>query len=445
MIKRIGISLFLVLVLSGRIWAQASISVSSFEGGRTLNFGQVDAHSLITRELRIEAESQNTPGYQIRQVIIQPLTDDKGAPLKDDVIYFYAVRGSNAKGSLYKTIKEPLIFRDEILYISDSSGTSDTFKLVYVFDGSKLKESGSFHGKIGYILETKNGQSQTRVFNIDFDARIELAAQLNIPTGRIRLSTKSEQDSSAYLDIAINANPGDKISIYQNPEPFPANYKGSLLPQEALRFSTSGSRASGEYASAAPLENREMLIYSSDYGSDNLRINFTLIRDKLNGIEAGKYHGKLLYRIREGQKEKNIPVDIEISIEKIFDMEIKGEGLVFNIKPGYPPQEKTVLINVENNLQSPYQITQIMARPLTNEKGDAVAEEFFTMRQELLSGEGNIKNKWFSPVEAGESVIFTSEKNGEGASLGVIYRLESSSDIMAGNYSTTLTYSLSEK
>ena len=426
--------------------ADTTISVTSFEGGRNLNFGKVDASSMLSREMEITVTSSANASYQVRQVIIQPLTAKTGETPDENVLSFYTVRGSNARGSLYKTIREPLIYNDEVLYISDSRGTSDSFKLVYFLDGKKLTASGSFYGKISFVLETKDGQSQTSVFNIEFNSRIDYNVNMEISGGSLRLNTRSESGNRGDIAFDITGSAGRKLDIYQRPEIFPVNHKGDTLPPEALKFYISGSlKGKGEYKNPIEVGNKELLIYTSAEGSDSFQVNFLLDPEKLKNTESAIYRGSITYRIRQEQKEQIIPLDIEIDVAKIFDMKITSEGLSFNIKPGYPPQEKTVLIEIESNLDTPYQITQRMNQPLTDDQGNTIDGEYFSMRRELIEGEGEVGSDQFKPVEPGEEAIFTSGGDGGNASLRATYRLNSSPDIIAGNYTASFTYSLSEK
>lgn len=425
----------------------ATISVSSYEGGTRLNFGNVDASTVISRELEIAVTSQDNVAYQVRQIILHPLTSRKGETLRDDVLSFYTVRGSNARGSLYKTIRQPLSFKDEILYASDSQGTSDSFKLIYIFDGKKLKTPGSFYGRISYVLETRQGQSQTAIFDIEFNAQLELEVNVEMLGRPLRLSTKSETDGCGYVDFHITASAGRELDLYQRPEIFPSNFRGVALPQGSIKFFISDSlKRKGEYKNPTAIEKKELLIYTSGEGSDSFRINFIIDREMLKDIASGTYAGKLIYRLQEEGREKVIPVDIEVIVEEVFDMKITSEGLSFhNIKPDSLPQEKSVLIEVKNNLQTAYQISQTVSNPLTDSEGNTIAAENFSMRGELLEGQGEVMFTQFEPVEIGEEIIFVSGSRGTDSSLRIIYRLSPSIDILAGKYSGSVTYSLSEK
>ena len=420
----------------------ATISVISYEGGRKLNFGNVDTDSLVSRELKITVTSSDNIPYQVKRIIIQPITSEKGSPLKEDVLSFYTVRGSNARGSLYRTIKEPMSFRDEVLYISDGQGTSDSFKLVYVFDGKKLTTPGSFYGRVGYVLEPKSGSAQTSVFDIRFNAQLEFEVQMEMLGRTLKLSTKSEQDYSGYVDFHLKSSAGRRLDIYQRPEVFPANDQGVVLAEGAIKFYIS---AKEQFQSPTVLEKAEALIYSSQEATDSFRINFMIDPEKLKNTESGIYRGKLIYRLQEKDRQKIIPLDIVVGLERVFDIKVTSEGLAYNLKPDSLPQEKIVLIDVESNLQTAYQISQTFSRPLTDLKGNTIAAKYFSMRQELLKGAGEAMFPQFAPVESGESTIFISDNKGENASLQVIYRLTPSIDISAGNYSTSVTYSLSER
>jgi len=168
----------------------------------------------------------------------------------------------------------------------------------------------------------------------------------------------------------------------------------------------------------------------------------------LGNAAAGVYRGKLIYVIQGQGVDKVIPVDIEIDIRKIFDIKVTSkEGLsFFNLKPNTPPQERVVTVKVRSNMNVPYQVIQRLSNPLVDERGDVIPEKLFTMRVELDKDQkGQTKFSDFSAVKVKDNVIYTSNANGDSAVFNIIYRLETSFDVLAGDYSTQATYSLSEK
>lgn len=146
-----------------------------------------------------------------------------------------------------------------------------------------------------------------------------------------------------------------------------------------------------------------------------------------------------------------IPIDLEIKVGRVFDIKVTSEeGLSFtNLKPDSPPQERTATVKINSNLNKPYQVIQTISNPLSNEKGNAVPDKLFTLRQELIETEGietegKVTSSEFTPVKIGDEVIFTSN-TGNSSSFKIIYQLTPSFEVLAGNYSTGVTYSLAER
>jgi hypothetical protein len=424
--------------------AQISLSVTSYQGGTSLNFGRVDTTSVETCEVKIKVNSTAATPYQVRQVILEPPVNEKGTPLKDEVLFFYTVRGSNSRGSLYNTILKPLSFREDILYVSDTQGSSDSFKLIYIFDGKKLATTGHFLGRIGYILEPKEGSPQTTISTIEFDARIKLEGKIS--PKNLKLSTKIKEDYSKYVDFSLKCEDKKRVEIYQRVEEPLLNYKGKKLPRVLSFYISDSLRGKGEYKSPIELEEKEVLIYTSNEGSDDFKINFLLDEEKVKSIEAGLYKGRLVYRILQEGKEKLIPLNLEVDVAKLFNIKIITEELSFyNLKPGLPPQDREVTIKVESNLDVPYQVSQILTSPLTDEKGNTIPSKYFTMKEILVEGEGEVVYDQFRPLSEKEEAIFFSDDKGGPATFKIIYRLTPSLEIVAGRYSTSITYSLSER
>jgi len=442
----------ILLVIGGIIYpfvAQATIdlSVTSFQGGQSLNFGRVDSSSVVTIELKIQITSTDTTPYQVKQILLEPIVSEKGTPLKDEVVFFYTIRGSNSRGSLYNTILKPLSFREDTLYVSDNTGNPDSFKVAYIFNGKKLTTQGYFFGRIGYVLEPKQGSPKTVIFNIEFDARLKLEAKIYLPGNTLKLSTRTKDTLSSYLKVSLKSRVGKDLNVYQILEAFPENYKGMKLPEGILKFYISESlKGKGEVLTPTILGRKELLIYRSREGSDEFKVNFLLDEGEVKNLEAGIYRGRLIYRINQDGEEKLIPVDLEIEIEKKFDINVMTQGLSFyGLRPDFPPQEREVIIRIDSNLRRPYQVSQRITGPLTDEKGNTIPFKYLLMRGELLEGKGEILYPSFEATGGKEDVIFLSDANGEPASFRIIYKLVPSLEILAGNYSTTVTYSLSER
>ena len=252
--------------------------------------------------------------------------------------------------------------------------------------------------------------------------------------------------------FTMNTGLERKINLYQRVESLPCNEKGITFDEQALKFFLSGE-TTGEtsYRTPSSLQRKDTLIYSSLGDKDDFYINFLIDEEKLADIEAGTYRGRLVYYLEGENINKMIPIDLEIKVGRVFDIKVTSEeGLSFtNLKPDSPPQERTATVKINSNLNKPYQVIQTINNPLSNEKGNAVPDKLFTLRQELIETEvigveGEVKSSEFTPVKIGDEVIFTSN-TGHSSSFKIIYRLTPSFEVLAGNYSTGVTYSLAER
>ncbi len=427
-----------------------NLTVTPYEG-IYLRFGEVDSTSYINREVRIRMISTEAKQYRLRQRLLQPVVNDKGEVLNEEVLNFYTVRGTNAFGSLYQDTLRLLSIRDEILYTSNSAGDSDSFIIVYSVDGRKMSQRGHFQGKILYTLESlSEGNSETYILDLSFDANPRIDVTIEIPSGEnVRLDTKNESGLKSSFKIKLDAPSRSSINVYQElVEPF-TDKKGKVIKDEVVKFFVSGlSKGESNYLTVSPLTRKKTLVYSSRSGGNEFYINLSVDKDLIKGVSAGMYRGKLIYYFEGDNINKVIPVNIELEVTKIFDIKvISKEGLsFFNIKPDSPPKEKVVKVEVNTNIGVPYQVIQRFSMPLTDEKGNTIADKFFRMKVELPDEDkGKTDFLDFSPVDVGDKVIFTSNTKGERATFNIIYRLDVSYDVVAGNYSTQVTYLLSEK
>ena len=453
---RVIYSLFIVFILStiNILSAEAALNltVTPYEGGNSLRFGSVDNTSVVNKEVRVRITSAGTTQYRLRQGLINTIVNERGEALRGNVLSFYTVRGSNATGSLYQDTPRALLPRNDIIYTSNKNGNSDSFIIVYSLNGRNLSQSGHFSGRIVYTLESLGGEPpETFIMNIDLNASCNFDVKIESVSGsnRLKIDTASESTSKDSLKIVVNSEHYGKINIYQQMDSPITNKDGKILKEGVLKFFTSDV-SSGEsyYKSPANVEQKRVLVYVSSGAAESFYVNFVVDRDMLGNVAAGIYRGRLIYMIQAQGVDKVIPVDVEIDIRKVFDIKVTSkEGLsFFNLKPNTPPQERVVTIKVKSNMNVPYQVVQRLSNPLVDERGDVIPGNLFTMRVDLAKDtKGQTKFSDFSPVKVKDSVIYTSDANGNSAVFNIIYRLEASFDVLAGDYSTQATYSLSEK
>ncbi len=343
------VSLFIIMSMMCSI-AQAALNltVTPYEGGNSLRFGSVDNTSLINKEVRLRITSTGGAQYRLRQNLLEPMANERGEILRGDALSFYTVRGSNTTGSLYLDTPRRLSSRDDIIYTSNRSGDSDSFIIIYSFNGHKLSQSGHFAGRIMYTLDSMGGEPpQTFILNISLDAHSNFDVKIESVSGgsRLKIDTESEATSKTSLKVMMSSKCAGKVSIYQELDYPMSNNQGKILKNGILKFFVSDVSSGKEYyRNPTVLEQKRTLIYSSQDKCENFYVNFVIDRNLLSNVAAGIYRGKLIYTIQLGEVNKVIPVDVEVDIRKIFDIKvISKKGLsFFNVKPNTPPEERIV-------------------------------------------------------------------------------------------------------
>ena len=378
--------------------------------------------------------------------------NEKGQDLNMEAITSYTLVNSNSSGTLYQERPDILRYSDQLLYTSSSAGESDSFIVVYTIDGKKLDKPGRFMGKILYTLRPIGGGQEENVF---LDVYIDASAQFQIDTvtsdrrrNELSLSTRTQKEMQGYVKFSFKNNVG-KIKVYQIIDEFPCNEYSERIDSSSLRFFTSGGK-NGElfYTSPVFLERKKLLIYTSTEAEDTFFVNFLMDKERIEEQKAGIYRGKVEYLIERTDYSEVFPVNFRVEVTPIFKLETiyPAEGLQFkNLLPHTPPQTKEVSIIVKTNLARPYMVIQKLESPLTSEKGVEIPSQFFTMKEEIIEGEGEVKFPEFSPVPVGEIPVFFSDERGSPARIKIIYRLKPYSEIIAGNYNTMVSFSLGER
>ncbi|MFC1514877.1 hypothetical protein ACFL5X_03150 [Candidatus Omnitrophota bacterium] len=432
--------------------AVLNVSVAPLRGGNSIRFGRVDTPAIRTEEVRIRITSTDGDQYQLRQRLAEPLRNEQGIRLGDEAFAFYTVRGSNTAGSLYQDMPRGVGLHDEVIYASTRDGLSDSFIIVYTFDGKKIDAFGQFTGRLIYSLEpVRGGSPQNVVLNVYADTSGEFSIEMDTSSGpgRLILDSGSEGGRSGYIEFKINDNVERKLDVYQNIDVFPQNESNQLLESEAVTFSLSG-QGDIYYRSPNPLEKKPVLVCSLKERTPSFRVNFVLDEDKLSGLNLGTYRGRVTYTFEGAQTRETVPVSFEVAIQKIFDIAVESKlqgRIVFDEpKTGDTSNKEVVTIKVRSNSGRPYQVIQRTNFSLSNDKGDAVPAEHFTQKVAMLKGEkGSPGQAGFAPVKVGEDVVFTSDDGGSPSSFQIIYNLTVSRDLPAGSYSTNIDYALLEK
>ncbi|MCP4653101.1 MAG: hypothetical protein GY858_06950 [Candidatus Omnitrophica bacterium] len=459
MIKKVVFTSLVLSVLSFSFfcWADFGLSVTPLEGGSALRFGRVGAPDVVTREVRVRITSDLTDQYRIKQRVLEPLQNDRGQQLDGEAVKFYTLQGSNSSGTLYQDVPSELGNFAQNLYTSTSTGNADSFVVVYSVNSADLDLSGDFIGKILYTLIPLQGggSEQQIILNVylDSDGKFKVDVTTSSQNYRNVKLSSAEEKIEGYVILKTQGSLGDNYDILQRLDDQLKNDKGEILDSELINFSLTSKLGRVNYSSLTPLEAKPRVIYSSTAGGadDEIAINFSVDRKDLADVSSGVFDAPLTYQIKsKGELIETVSLDLIFDVRPVFDINIGSDqkrGIRFDdVKSGDGPVQKEMVIQVESNLNKPYYVVQHLSDYLTNETGDKVAEENFTVKGEVAKdnlGATLIDN--FAPVEPGDTNVFSSDSQGNGSKFTLIYSLDRDRGVKGGSYSTDISYSLLEK
>ncbi|MFH0790399.1 MAG: hypothetical protein V2A64_02090 [Candidatus Omnitrophota bacterium] len=456
-IKFLVVTLVLIFafIISEYAFAAFNISVSPYEGGTDLQFGKVKNYGpYISKEVTIDITSDIGKQYQLIQTLIEPLSNDWGGmSVPQNNFTVYGLRGSNKYGTLSAEQELPVSIGRSIVYTSTPAGNSDSFNLVYVLKNPFGVSSGYYRGRVAFTLEPIGSTQEpvTVILNVFADLEIESGIEIKTATGSkvISLSSSQRDTFSNSVLVEIKGGMGYKFKIFQLlPQPF-ESAEGRRLPFEAVNFRISEAKYGSGPTQPITLSQRQEVIYASGSSgeADKFVVTYNLVEPEKQ--KAGRYKANIKYYLESPAANDLLDnFDLEVEIARVFDLIITPElgGVIEfrNLKPEEAPQQSEVIIEVNSNTGKQYQISQRVVSGLVNAQGKNIPSENFTLTEESLGTKGSLQFGSPAQVRMGETVLFVSDKEGSSDKFKVIYGLIPSLDIMAGNYSTRITYSISE-
>jgi hypothetical protein len=455
-------------------FAAFSLSVDPYEGGYDLRFGKLDAQDQrAVKEVTIRITTNIGKQYRVYQRVEKPLSTPDGVEIDRDNFKMYTLINSNTRGTLERIEEFPVMSSDTVVYTSDVAGEADSFRLVYTLQPSPGQVAGSYNGRIVFILiPIDSAQEQvTDTLNMYADLTNEGAVELTTNTGfkTIRISSsdldKSASEYPAVL-LSVKGNLGARYRIYQQlGEAVVRNNRGENFDLSQVAYKIIESGATAKTGDMTELKSR-MLVYTSDETGtgEDIAIRFEPKKDfPQQGV--GVYTGVINYYLELDQTRTTVEpglidsVNVEFDIEPIFkivasslaeDSKPIEEGAVnlqfgnLNYKAG--AKESKVRIRIESNLNKPYLVTQKVLTPLQNEQGDKLPNEFFTFvleKTDDIAGELKFDGETVITPDK-DMALFVSDTDGNGDEFEIIYKLSVTADTQGGDYSTGISYSLSE-
>ena len=444
----------LSLLLFENAWADFGISATPYEGGFDLRFGKIAAAvAEVKKEITLKVTTDQGKKYRVFQELIVPLANTEGQTIPYANLTFYTLQGSNSYGSLTTTQQLDMHRGRMLLYTSNSSGQGDSFVLVYGLTLPEDLPSGTYRGRFRFILETTDSSVAAQQINLNAVVTLESQAALEVitPLGgktiELRAGVLAQEKNEILFKITGNFGQTYRLTQFL-PEPLRAEARE--LPRGSVIFKVSEGRK-GIMAPQDELHSGNTVLYTSNPRGegDNILVSYQLAEPL--EVKAGSYRGRIRFLMESAAPLKGIEeptLDFLVNIEPTFELTVSpetGGRIEFrDLKAEQQPQVNEVVVEVATNLGKPYQLSQKVENLLTSKEGKTISQENFVFYEEKITEGGVLKQPSRVPVEVGETTLFVSDEKGSTAKFKIIYELTIPRDLTAGNYSSQITYSISE-
>jgi len=456
-----GLILILVLygifVISRDAYAVFSLSVNPYQGGYDIRFDKITPDmDRVNREVTVRITSDIAKQYRLSNILLQPLSTLEGARLPEGCFVVYGIRGSNGFGTINVEQEVPLRLSRQIIYTSNGAGNPDSFTLVYGVLPSANIVSGLYKGRLGFTLEPIDSTQEpvTVVMDISAEFQIESSIEIKTPTGSKVISLQADKEDNRSCAIAFNIKGGfgNSFRILQLVNEQPISAEGNFLSWEAVTFKADAAQRGRAINEDTPLSNRQQVIYTSSPGGE---ADSFILEYKLGDLlqqKAGKYRTNIKYLVEGSAFAQTKLIDtlaLEVENPRIFDITVYPEnqrGVIefLNLRPTDEPKKNEMIVEVKSNTGKQYQVTQNAYSELVNKAGEVIRSKYFNLYTEGMDTKGTLKFPAPEAVKKGYMVLFVSDNKGSSDKFKIIYELAVSRDIKSGDYSTKITYSLSE-
>lgn len=467
-ILKVHLILILLLVVGiGHVYSAAtSITATPVTSGNELNF-QVNP-GIAPNPCEVRIRTFGTTGrYEIRQELL--MAPSSGAN-QIDWRYFSmrALRESpSVRGTLHAAQDTPFPLNAFNPLYTNTAGTSDSFVLVYYVSLPANIQPGSYRGRIRYTLAPIQAADQQSYAFLNVLVNVGQSTLTSVQKPQIEitpidassvisLNPTRDDKASADVEFRMNVKPNSLFSITQVARDPIMSSSGATLDDSVINFKTQNIRA-GMGVADKGLSSVPKKIFTSGPGGqcpDSFVLTYSL--GDMSGYKAGRYRTKIQYYLDQSGRPMTLikTLDIQIEVESIFELTItpqdqKGILEFRDIKSGDEPKTSEIVIEAKTNTGKQYQVNQNVYSSLTNKSGDAISNDYFFIKTDKADGKklsGALKYPNMEKVKTGDSTLFISDIKGSPAAFKVIYKLDLPREvnITSGDYSTRITYSLSE-
>ena len=468
--KILKVNLILALLLFAGIScvysAQTNITAIPITSGNELNF--LVNPGIVANPAEVRIRTSNATGrYEVRQEL---LTAPSSGANQIDWRYFSmrALReSSSVRGTLHAAQDAPFPLNAFNPLYTNITGVSDSFVLVYYVSLPANIPPGSYRGRIRYVLAPMQAADQQSYAFLNVLVNVGQSAlsttqkpQIEITpvnaSSVIFLNPSKEDRALSDVEFKMNVKPNSLFSISQVARDPIMSSGGMTLDNNAINFKTQNVRV-GMGVSDMGLSSVPKKIFTSGPGGqspDSFILTYSLA--DMSKYKAGRYKTKIQYYLDQSGKSMTLikTLDMQIEIDSIFELTItpqdqKGILEFRDIKSGDEPKISEVIIEAKTNTGKQYQINQNVYSSLTNKSGDAISSDYFFVKTDKADSEkapGVLRFPNMEKIKTGDTTLFVSDIKGSPAKFKVIYKLDlpREANIKSGDYSTRITYSLSE-
>lgn len=434
------------------------LSYQLTEGGYRLEFNSTNFYKGVKVEVNTNVNAQ----YEVIQKVLRPLENrDKPGVFLANNFVVRGVIGTNQYGNLRIPTSDIPVRSNESLYVSNPAGNQDSFTLVYGLVKIEDLEPGYYSGQINLTLQPVSGSRAAVNKNLDvyvtISEQIGSQPKIEISTSSgirfVKLISGNKEKQACDVIVKINGRFNNLFRVIQFlPQPLESK-EGNRLDSNAVNFVVKEARIGRANNQNTPLSLQQQAIYTSSFSGEadsNFVITYSL--GDLSRGKAGKYNSRIQYfREEKGMPTKLDTLDLEVEIERIFDVALTSDNYqsvieFFHVKPGEAIRKSEVIVKINTNLGKQYQLIQNAASELINKQGDKIPTLFFKCRTESLNTLGKLKFGNNQEIKKGGTTLFVSDNKGSPDTFKVIYELSipKKENIQAGDYSTRITYSLLE-
>ncbi len=289
-----------VLNVYAEIESQSTIEITTHTGGKYIRLNSARPDGL-TSDVLVSAQGNFGSQFRILQSLMQAPQSQTGETLAPEAVTLQVLDLKRGSGI---TQPSPLSLRQEAVYVSDSSGTQESFTIRYSLSEPQKQKAGKFRTTVKYLME---GQATYKPLeSLDLEIEIERIFDLIITPSLgsaiefRNLKPRVPPQSSEVL-IEIRSNTGKPYQISQEVTSELVNKEGVTIPLRNFTVKEESVATKGTLKFLRPTELKmgSSTLFVSDHAgsADKFKVIYEL--DPPPDLKAGDYATHVTYSISE--------------------------------------------------------------------------------------------------------------------------------------------------